>query len=103
MTKRDIDEVNVQRIYNDKADSYPQHVGKFFNIRIFIEFFFQEVKKILKCWVSGPYLYNKYQESRFLCLSGHFFVRMYRHFNFFLYDSVPPCVTQLPLKYKCKL
>ena len=30
-------------IYNDKADSYPQHGGKFFNFRIFIEFFIHEV------------------------------------------------------------
>ena len=50
-----------RRIYNDKADSYPQHVGKFFNSRIFIEFFIHEVKKTFKFWVSGPYLYNKYQ------------------------------------------
>ena len=51
----------TKRIYNDKADSYPQHAGKFFNFRIFIEFFLHEVKKTLKFWVSGPYLYNKYQ------------------------------------------
>ena len=51
----------LERIYNDKADSYPQHTGKFFNFRIFIEFFIHEVKKTLKFWVSGPYLYNKYQ------------------------------------------
>ena len=49
------------RIYNDKADSYPQHTGKFFNFHIFIVYFFDEVKKTLKFWVSGPYLYNKYQ------------------------------------------
>ena len=41
------------RIYNDKADSYPQHVGKFFNFCIFIEFFIHEVKKTLQFWVSG--------------------------------------------------
>ena len=52
---------SVERIYNDKADSYPQHAGKFFNFRIFIEFFIHEVKKTLKFPVSGPYLYNKYQ------------------------------------------
>ena len=49
------------RIYNDKADSYPQHVSKFFNFRIFIEFFIHEVNKTFKFWESGPYLYNKYQ------------------------------------------
>ena len=49
------------RIYDDKADSYPQHVGKFFNFCIFISFFIHEVKKTLKFWVSEPYLYNKYQ------------------------------------------
>ena len=54
-------ERECQMIYNDKADSYPQHVGKFFNFRIFIEFFNHEVKKILKFLVSGPYFYNKYQ------------------------------------------
>ena len=43
------------------ADSYPQHVGKFFNFRIFIEFFNHEVQKTLKFWVSGPNFYNKYQ------------------------------------------
>ena len=40
-----------QRIYNDWADSYPQHVGKFVNFRIFIEFFIHEVKKTWKFWV----------------------------------------------------
>ena len=34
----------IQRTYNDKADSYPQHAGKFLNFRIFIEFFIHEVK-----------------------------------------------------------
>ena len=52
---------NIKRINNDKADSYPQHVGKFFNFRIFIEFFIYEVKETLKFWVSGPKMYNKYQ------------------------------------------
>ena len=84
-------------------DSYPQHGGKFFNFRIFIEFCIHEVNKTLKFWISGPYFYNKYQKSRFLYLSGHFFVRIYRDFNFYLYDTVPPCDTQLPLKYKCIL
>ena len=46
----------TERIYNDKADSYPQHVGKFFNFHIFIQFFIYEVKKTLKFWVSEPYL-----------------------------------------------
>ena len=50
-----------ERIYNDKADSYPQHVGKFLNFRIFSKFFIHEVKKTLKFWLSGPYLYRKYQ------------------------------------------
>ena len=50
-----------QRIYNDKAYTSPHHVDKFFNFRIFIEFFIHELKKTLKFWVSGPYLYNKYQ------------------------------------------
>ena len=54
-------ELKRERIYNDKADSYPQHVGKFFNFRIFIEFFNHEVKKTLKFCVSRPYFYNKYQ------------------------------------------
>ena len=27
---------------------------------------------------------------------GYFVVRIYRDFNFVLYDAVPPCVTQLP-------
>ena len=49
------------RIYNDKADRYPQHDGQFVNFRIFIEFFIHEVKKILKFLVSGTYLYNKYK------------------------------------------
>ena len=51
----------IQRIYNDLADSSPQHGGKFFNVRIFIEFFIHEVNKTLKFWISGPHLYNKYQ------------------------------------------
>ena len=51
----------MKRIYNDKAYTFPQHTGKFFNFRIFIEFFIHEVKKTLKFWVLGPYLYNKYQ------------------------------------------
>ena len=46
-------------IYNDKAYSYPQHVGKFFNFRIFIEFFIHEVNKTLTFWELGPYLYSK--------------------------------------------
>ena len=37
-----------QRIYNDKADIYPQHVGKFFNVRIFMEFFIHEVTETSK-------------------------------------------------------
>ena len=49
-------ELTIWRIYNDKADSYPQHVGKFFNFRIFIKFFIHEVKKTLKFWVSESYL-----------------------------------------------
>ena len=50
-----------ERIYNDKADNYPQHGGKFFNFRIFIEYFIHEVKKTYKFRVSGPYLDSKYQ------------------------------------------
>ena len=50
-----------ERIYNDKAYTSPQHVGKFFNFRIFIEFFIHEEKKALNFWVSVQYLYNKYQ------------------------------------------
>ena len=42
-----------QRIYNDKADNYPEHVGQFFNFRIFIECFIHEVKKTSQFWVSG--------------------------------------------------
>ena len=53
--------MNIERIYNDKADSYPHHVGKFFNFRILVELFIHEVKETLKFLVSGPYLYNKYQ------------------------------------------
>ena len=49
------------RVYNGKADSYPHHTVNFFTFRILIEFFIHEVKKTLKFWVSGPYLYNKYQ------------------------------------------
>ena len=41
-------------------------------------------------------MFNKYQKSRFLCLLGHFIVRIYRDFIFCLYDAVPPCDTQLP-------
>ena len=37
-----------QRIYNDKADSYPQHDGKFFNFRIFIDFFHSWSKENIK-------------------------------------------------------
>ena len=44
---------HFRRIYNDKADSYPHHAGKFVNFRIFIEFFIHEVEKTLKFWVSG--------------------------------------------------
>ena len=36
-------------------------VGLLFNLRIFIKLFIHEVKKTLKFWVSGPYLYNKHQ------------------------------------------
>ena len=28
-------ELHVQRIYNDKAESYPQHVGNFFQLSYF--------------------------------------------------------------------
>ena len=44
-----------------RRTSYPQHVGKFFNFRTFIEFFNHEGKKTLKFWVSGPDFYSKYQ------------------------------------------
>ena len=54
-------DIITRRIYNDKADSYPQHVGKLFNFRTFIEIFIHEVEKTLKFRVSGPYLYNRYQ------------------------------------------
>ena len=53
--------VTTKRIYNDKAYSFPLHGGTDFNFRIFIEFFIHEVNKALKFWISGPYLYNKYQ------------------------------------------
>ena len=49
------------RIYNDKADSYPQNVGKFFKLRIFIGIFIHQVKKTWKFSESGPYLYNNYK------------------------------------------
>ena len=54
-------ETTLQRIYNDKADSYPQYVSKFFKFRIFNEFLIHELEKTLKFLVSGPYLYSKYQ------------------------------------------
>ena len=92
----------LKRTYNDKAYTSPQLFGQIYNFRIFIKFFIHEVKKTSKFWVSGPYLYSKYQQLKFLCLSWHFFVRIYRQFNFFLYNAVPPFVTQLPLKDKCK-
>ena len=28
-----------------------------------------------------------------MCLSGHFFVKIYRDINFFLYNAAPPCYT----------
>ena len=44
--------IKKQRIYNDKAESYPQYVGKFINFRIFIEFFIHEVKNTFKFLVG---------------------------------------------------
>ena len=35
--------------------------GKFFNFRLFIEFFIHEVNKTSKFWILVPYLYNTYQ------------------------------------------
>ena len=73
-------------IYNDKADSYLQHVGKFFNFCIFIAFFNFEVKKTISI--------TNINNRDFLGLSGHFFVRIYGDFIFFLYDTVSPlCYT----------
>ena len=73
-----------------------KHVGQLFNFRIFIKLFIHEVQKTSKFWVLGLYLLNKYQKSRFLCLIGHFVIRIYRDINFVLYDAVPPRDTQLP-------
>ena len=42
MKKKILKNVKLVRIYNDKADSYPKHTGKFFNFVIFIEFFIHE-------------------------------------------------------------
>ena len=82
---------------------FPSMLVNFSTFAFLFIFFNHEVKITLKFWVSGPYLYNKYHLSRFLCLSGHFFVRIHRDFIFFLYDTVPPCDTQLPLEDKCRL
>ena len=74
-----------------------------FQLSHFYWIFHSWSKENIKVLGIGPYLYKIYQQSRFLCLSGHFFVRIYRDFNFVLYGTVPPCDTQLPLKHKCKL
>ena len=66
----------------------PCMMVNFFNFRIFVEVFIHEVKKTSQFWVSGSYLYSKYHLSRFF-MSGHFLVRIYRDFNFYLYDTVP--------------
>ena len=63
--------------------------------RIFIKLFIHEVKNTSNIWVLGLYLFNKFQESIFICLLGHFVVQIYIDFNFFLYHAVPR-VTQLP-------
>ena len=39
---------NNQRIYNDKAESYPHHVGKLFNFRIFFFIFHSWSKENIK-------------------------------------------------------
>ena len=44
-----------------RLTAIPSMFGKFFNFCIFIDFFIHKVKKTLKFWVSGPFLYNKYQ------------------------------------------
>ena len=47
--------------YNDKADTPPYYFGQLLNFRNFVKLFIHEVKKTSKFWVSGLYLYNKYQ------------------------------------------
>ena len=89
------------RIYNDNADSYPQHAGKFFNFRVFIEFFIHEVKKTLAFWVLGHIWITNINYRDFYVYHG---ISLYEYIEIFSYTimSPPPCVAQLPLKYKCK-
>ena len=53
--------------------------------------------------VLGLYMCTKPYSTRFLCLSLHFYIRIYRVLNFFLYEAVPSCDTQLPLHDKCRI
>ena len=45
---------------------------------------------------------TKSYSTRFLYFSLYFCIRLYRVLNFFLYEAVPPCDTQLPLHGKVK-
>ena len=45
--------------------------------------------------VLGLYLFKKDKLSRFLCLMGHFAVRIYRD----IYDAVPPVIHNFLLKH----
>ena len=47
-------------LYNDL-----KHFGELFNFRILVAFFIDEVKKTLKFWVLGLYLFDKNYLSRF--------------------------------------
>ena len=72
-------------MYNISEDTCFQHFGQFFNCHILIKFCIHEVKKASTFGVSGLYLFNRYQKSKFY--DWHLFVRIYREFYFFLQDA----------------
>ena len=50
-------------------------------------------------FVSGLYMCTKSYSKRFLYLSLHFFIKLYRVLILPLYEAIPPCDTQLPQLY----
>ena len=90
------------RIFNDKAFSSPQLRSILVNCSTFaflIKMFRYRGKEKSKFWVLWLYLFKKYKLSRFLCLFGHFTVRIYSDFNLFLYDTPPLVIHNFPLKH----
>ena len=90
------------RTFYDKPCILPQYFDHLFNKHILIKICIQWVEKTSYLLVSELYMCTKSYSTRFLCFLLYFCIRLYRVLNFFLYEAVPPCDTQLPLHGKCR-